>query len=198
MKNHKITLVIWAVFTIIILYFNISDKIKLKEHKEANKILLELNKSCSKYVLFDNVKYSSEVFYSYIAKNKLYMFDVEPPILIYRYHQTICPPCFQEDLSVLYKIQEEIGSDRILILPSYEFDQASLLSMKSDLHKFRHKNITEELFVIPKEDENVYTKYFAFINEDGNLENIFFSQYGFSDLTETFVYSIKDKLIKSQ
>jgi hypothetical protein len=158
----------------------------------------EKNNEASNYVLFYNINHTSEIVNSYNDNKDIlrYVFlkQVEFPVLIYRYQQGICSPCFQEDLSVLYQLQDEIGKDRILIIPEYEENKNSLLAMKNDLNHFNHRNVPLKYLQIPIDADGVRDKYFAVINRDGNIENVFLSKIGYQYLTKLYVNGLKELL----
>jgi hypothetical protein len=117
--NNKHLYFLWSILTAVLLYFNVTNNIKLSrcEHEKNNS-------EASNYVMFYNINHTSEVINSYNENKDIlrYVFlkQVDLPVLIYRYQQGICSSCFQEDLSALYQLQGETGKDRILILPAYE------------------------------------------------------------------------------
>jgi hypothetical protein len=145
--------------------------------------------------MFYNISHTAEVINSYNENKDIlrYVFlkQVELPVLIYRYQQGICSPCFQEDLSVLYRLQNETGKDRILIIPEYAEDKNSLLAMKSDLNHFNHRNVPSEYLQIPADANGARDKYFAVINKEGNIESVFFSIAGYQHLTKMYINDMK-------
>jgi hypothetical protein len=191
--NKKHLYLLWSILTVLLLYFNVTNNIKLHrcEHEKDNN-------EASNYVMFYNINHISEVINSYNENKDIlrYVFlkQVDFPVLIYRYQQGICSPCFQEDLSVLYRLQDETGKDRILIIPAYEEDKNSLLAMKSDLNHFNHRNIPLNYLQIPTDEDGVQDKYFAVINKEGNIENVFFSKPGYQHLTQMYVSGLKKLL----
>jgi hypothetical protein len=60
-------------------------------------------------------------------------------------------------------------------LNSYK-DKNSLFAMKSDLNHFNHRNVPLKYLQIPTDEDGVQDKYFAIINKEGNIENVFFSK----------------------
>jgi hypothetical protein len=191
--NKKYLYILWSILTILLLYFNVTNNIKLRicEHDKNN------NKA-SNYIMFYNINHTSEIINSYNENrdilNYAFLKQVDLPVLIYRYKQGICSPCFQEDLAVLYQLKDEIGKDRILVIPEYEEDKNSQLAMKSDLNHFNHRNVPSKYLQIPEDPDGVRDKYFAIINKDGNMENVFFSKAGYQHLTKMYVNKLKQLL----
>jgi hypothetical protein len=188
--NNKYLYLLWSILTALLLYFNVANSVKLHkcEHEKNNN-------ETSNYVLLYNINHTSEVINSYNENKDIlrYVFlkQIDFPVLIYRYQQGICSPCFQEDLSVLYQLKDEIGKNRILIIPEYEDDKNSLLAMKSDLNHFNHLNVPSKYLQIPTDSDGMRDKYFAVINKDGSIENVFFSIAGYQHLTKMYVNKLK-------
>jgi hypothetical protein len=191
--SNKYLYILWSILTALLLYFNVANNIKLRmcEHDKNNN-------EASNYIMFHNINHTAEIINSYNDNKDIlrYVFlkQTDFPVLIYRYQQGICSPCFQEDLSVLYQLKDEIGTDRILIVPEYGDDKNSRLSMKSDLNHFNHRNVPSKYLQIPADSDGVRDKYFAVINKDGNIENVFFSKAGYQHLTKIYVNGLKNLL----
>jgi hypothetical protein len=191
--NNKYLYILWSILTALLLYFNVANNIKLRRceyEKNSNE--------ASNDIMFYNISHISEIINSYNANKDIlrYIFlkQVDFPVLIYRYRQGICSPCFQEDLSVLYQLKDEIGAGRILVIPEYGDDRNSQLAMKSDLNHFHHRNVPSKYLQIPTDSNGARDKYFAVINKDGDIESVFFSKAGYQYLTKIYVNGLKELL----
>ena len=101
---------------------------------------------------------------------------VKYPVLIYRYSQDYCSSCVTEDLSELNILQNEVVKGKIVVLISYEENQRNRITFANQLANFAYKNIPENLLVLPKDEEGFKQRYFALIDNKGNLGEVLFPE----------------------
>ncbi|MDR3250919.1 MAG: hypothetical protein LBT42_04555 [Tannerella sp.] len=198
--NKKFLIAFWGVFTAVMVYFNVVNNIGLNKFAKGVYSQVPDSGSIDMYVALHSVNLSSEIARSY-AENKeviLILLNTDFPKLVYRYQEGICGPCFQEDMKLLYQLKDEIGGDRILIIPAYDENRNSLLSMDSQLNHFKHRNIPLDLLALPADEEGVISKYFAIINKDGNIEKILLSYPGYPEFTREYINEVKKLIAPSE
>jgi hypothetical protein len=115
----------------------------------------------------------------------------EKVVLIYRFSRYMCESCVYEDILELLNFQKDFGKIRILVLPAaYENTRDDRIFLNSLLHDFNYQKISEDSLVIPSNEDGL-KRYFAVINETGNIEMIFFPQTGNTELTRMYFSEIK-------
>jgi len=98
------------------------------------------------------------------------------PVLIYRYSHDNCGSCITEDLSELNILQDEVAKGYIIVLPAYEENQQNRVKLANQLASFEYKNMLTSLLVIPKNEEGFTQRYFALIDNKGNLGEVHFTK----------------------
>jgi hypothetical protein len=198
--NKKFLIVFWGAFTAVMVYFNVVNNIELNKYAEGVYSQAPDSGLIDMDVALHSINLSSEIARSY-AENKeviLILLNTDFPKLVYRYQEGICGACFQEDMKLLYQLKDEIGGDRILIIPAYDENRNSLLAMNSQLNHFNHRNISLDLLAVPADEDGVISKYFAIINKDGNIERILLSYPGYPEFTQKYINEIKKLISPSE
>ena len=113
------------------------------------------------------------------------------PVLIYRYSQDYCSSCIVEDLSELNILQNEVAKGKIFVLPAYDDDKMNRVALASQLANFEYKNMPASLLVLPKDNEGFKQRYFALIDNKGNLGEIHFPQRGNTAATKAYFQRVK-------
>ncbi|WP_158712933.1 hypothetical protein [Parabacteroides pacaensis] len=169
---------------------------QLNKQKDINSVLLEEIEN--KYILQKDVIcylqkeieviHNFQKFKSYLDENKS-----KKNLLIYRYTNSICEGCIQDDLTNLEEFLPEIGKESILILPSIKETRESKIHLRNQLGKFNYWNIPLEDFKMPLDCENkVEQRFFFLLNEKREIISIFFPQQGNSHFTQEFFQHVKD------
>jgi len=114
--------------------------------------------------------------------------------LIIRYANNLCDNCFDSLLDELLSFQEEIGKDFICIFPAYPNDRRSRIRLSNDLAKFNYQNIPADSLLIPicGEEEK---SYFAWINNKGDIEMVFFPDRNRFQHTRRYFQEVKKLLL---
>ena len=116
---------------------------------------------------------------------------IKYPVLIYRYPQVNCNSCIVEDLSELKMFQNEVEKGKIIVLPAYEENQRNRITFANQLANFEYKNIPEHLLVLPKDKDGFTKRYFALIDNKGNLGEVHFPQRGNTAATKAYFQRVK-------
>jgi len=132
-----------------------------------------------------------EIELSYLKNRDTILADIKYPVLIYRYSHDYCSSCIVENLSELYKFQNEIEKDKIVIMPAFEEDQINMETLASQLASFKYKNTPANLLVFPKDKDGFTQRYFALIDNKGNLGEIYFPKRGDSEATKAYFQRVK-------
>ncbi|SFK34130.1 hypothetical protein [Proteiniphilum acetatigenes] len=143
---------------------------------------------------FNNIINASNVYYNYY-QNKEHLKIDSFPKLIYRYHEYSCDACIYKELSLIHDLMKEIGRDRILILPSYEFSRSNIIRLKNDLADFEYFNLSLESLNIPKNIEGGYSRYFFIVNNTEKIELVFFPSISSLDKTKLYLDTIKNRFL---
>jgi hypothetical protein len=113
--------------------------------------------------------------------------------LFFRYVNTSCSSCTDIYLNEILSFQEEIGKDNVWIFPAYPNDRMSRIRLSADLEKFNYKNIPRDSLIIPMH-EGEEKSYFAWINNEGEIDMVFFPDKGKALLTRDYFLEVKRKL----
>lgn len=151
-------------------------------------------------ILMENNNMSAEIIYSYIKHPNIK--DVQYPVLIYRYSDFMCSSCIFEDLSELELLLAKIGKDKILILPAGDDTRDNRIIYNNQLSKFNYFLLPNDSLVMPNDSNDMPQRYFALLDKNKKIRNIFFpkkdnvklTQMYFSDIIKIFdsdIYSFK-------
>jgi len=132
-----------------------------------------------------------EIELSFLKNRDSILSKIKYPILIYRYSNANCSNCVVEDLSELNIFQEEVGKNHIFILPSFEENQRNNKMFASQLANFTYKNMPASLLAFPKDENGFAYRYFALIDNKGNIGEILFPQRGHADVTKAYLVRVK-------
>jgi hypothetical protein len=140
----------------------------------------------------EQVLLASNVYNSFIS-NRL-EFNSKLPILIYRYSYDMCQACVYKDLEMLNSFQGRIGKENILVLPSFPENRSYMIQLKNDLASFNYKNMPVDSLSIPTDEIEGSKRYFALINNEGNIEMVFFPRKGQNQRTRIYFNEIEKRL----
>lgn len=183
-SNRNLLYFLWGILTIILIVFNVLNKIDLDDCKSNNiSIKIDSKQENVKFWL-NNMRLSSEI--------KNYLGKTNTSILLYRYSHNMCQSCIFEDLNELYNYQQKIGKDKVLVLPAYENSRENRITLKNELEKFNYKNIHKDSLSIPLDSDGIYRRYFAFMDDEGNINMVFYPIRGRPDLTQLYFSEIDD------
>ena len=108
-------------------------------------------------------------------------------ILIYRYSPGGCSPCFLEDLADLKEFLKRIGKDIALVLPAYPADDRNTrIRLTHEMEGFRYRNIPADSLAMPVCVGKGEMRYFAIIDEQGQVGMVFLPVRGRKDLTQMY------------
>ena len=162
------------------------------------KIVLESQWKDSEQMWIENLKLSSQIYGNYV-KNKDFIQEIignKTSVLIYRYSKYMCEGCIQEDLQEIEFLQEEIGKDKILLIPAYPDNREERIELTNVLAKFNYVNNTSiDSFLIPSEEGYYLQRYFAVIDKEGNLTMVFFPRRGEKNLTRIYFSEAKKNIV---
>ena len=150
----------------------------------------------SESVWIENLKHYSPIYTDFFHKKVAIQEKTgnKTSVLVYRFSKYMCENCIQEDLLEIELFQEEIGKDRILLLPAYPANREGHIELTNVLAKFNYVNIPIDSMLIPSQDGNYMRRYFAVIDKEGNLSMVFFPRREEVNLTRHYLSEIK-KLI---
>ena len=116
-------------------------------------------------------------------------------ILIYCFSEDMCDECIYQDLAELYKIQEDIRKDKILLLPVYRTTRTNQIILRNKFSNFRYMNVSTDSIKFPFHRENgTEQRFFAFIDEFGRLNSFFFPKKNMQDMTRIYLSGVKSKM----
>jgi hypothetical protein len=191
--KNKITGIVLVSIALFLLLFGFLENRKIERKKSENLLQNTIADASSD---LNEILLSQVSLYSFFTKNNSPIVNIErkeneKAILIYRFSKYMCEGCVNEDILELLDFQEDFGKNRIWILPAaYEDTRNDRILLNSLLHDFNYRNIPEDSLVIPFNEEGA-KRYFAVINETGNMEMIFFPQRGNTKLTQMYFSEIK-------
>ena len=117
------------------------------------------------------------------------------PVLMYSFTQFICDDCIQAELDALKNLQNEIGKERILVLPIYDDTRNNRIKLLNMLQRFNYKTIQTDGFkTLTNCNEMELKRFFAFINKEGTISMIFLPESSNPQLTQNYFSEIKKKL----
>lgn len=120
-------------------------------------------------------------------------------MLIYRYTKNMCRTCYQEDLFELYRFQQKVGRNKILIIPAFEDSRSDVIQLGHELKNFNYVNIpTDSMFTPINQLNGVTQRYFAIINNKHQIKFIFFPQLGQNKITQMYFEKIYKLLISNK
>ena len=123
----------------------------------------------------ENLTLSYDVSQSYKNNKELInSFFNKKAVVIYRFEMGMCNSCIQDDLQALKEFQKNNGSDRIMVLPLFENNRNNLIAVKSYLSDLPFVYIPESNLIIPQNEELLTKCYFAYIDDFGDIEMIYF------------------------
>jgi len=118
-------------------------------------------------------------------------------VLVYRFSKNMCAGCVHEDLSEIEQFQKDIGKGKIVLLPAYPDDRMGMIELNNMLAvKFNYVNIPCKSFLIPSQDGDFQQRYFAVIDNEGNLTMVFFPRRDETKLTRLYFSEVKKLIIE--
>ena len=183
----KTTYISLCILSIVFFSFGIWKSIEL-DNSLKKKSSLERKLLISEYHWIDDLKLYSMIYSNFFTNNIVIQEKIgkKNNILIYRYSFFTCESCMQEDLQEIELLQNEIGKNKILLLPAYPDNLQGKIELSNVLAKFNYVNIPIESFLMPSQDVNFIRRYFAVIDKDGNLTMVFFPRSGETNLTQIY------------
>jgi len=132
-----------------------------------------------------------EIELSYLENRDSILSVTKYPILIYRYSQNYCTSCITEDLSELNILQNEVAKGKIVVLPAYEENQRNRIAFANQLANFEYKNVPASLLILPKNEDGFAQRYFALIDNKGNLGEVLFPERVNTAATKAYFQRVK-------
>lgn len=182
MNINKIIHIVGTGAIIILIYHNL-QYLKCIEKQNDNKLNI-ITMLMMQITMTSNMFENSLMIDNYI-RNDNYM-------LIYRYTKDMCRTCYQEDLAELYKFQQKVGRNRILIIPAFEDNRSDVIQLRHELKNFNYVNIPADSMFTPVNQLNgIIQRYFAVINHEGKIEFMFFPQLGQCEITRKYFEKVE-------
>jgi len=138
-----------------------------------------------------NAAAKKEIGLSYLENRDSILRVVTYPVLVYRYAQDNCGSCISEDLSELRIFQDEVAKGKIFILPAHEENQQNRIALANQLADLEYKNMPASLLVLPKDKDGFTQRYFALIDNKGNLGEVHFPERGNTAATKAYFQRVK-------
>lgn len=154
---------------------------KEREYQEVLSLLKEQN-TWVKYALTNHIKYSPQ---TEIAANFF-----RPNTLVYRYCDDTCEKCVAEDLQALYRLQNKIGKEHVLIVPSFLNNRNNKIRLNQELAEFNYSNIESKQDMPINEETGLHIRYFIYWGNNKNDYYVFFPAKSQAGLTQLFFYLI--------
>ena len=169
----------------------------LEFDKCSNEILMFKDRNMiSAHEYLENLKIYAQVYTGFFHRKDFFRenINLKTPMLIYRYSKLMCESCILEDLKEIELFQEEIGKEKILLLPAYPDDRMGVIELSNVLVKHNFVNIPLDSLVIPSDEGNILQRYFAVIDKDYNLTMVFIPRRGEENLTRTYFLEVKKEI----
>ena len=136
--------------------------------------------------LLTNIAYTPQIISSC---NKFNLNFDKKNVILFRYFNNTCSKCIDTFLNEILALQEEIGKDKIWILPAYPDDRNSRIQLRNELAKYNYIHFSSDSLFIPVRHEE-YLSYFAYINSEKKIEMVYIPdrndiktlQYYFSEI----------------
>lgn len=119
--------------------------------------------------------------------------DIDSVSLIYRYTDAMCQSCLDSELNLLSDFIDNVGKAKLLILPLITDYRDSRIRVKSRLREFNYLILDDSLLGIPVNDVGIPNRYFAFVNGDGKLEEIYFPNENM-EVTSFYIKQLINKI----
>ena len=195
LKNKTICTLLVALIIILLSYSmwkkSESDAYRKRIYSLEGQLLESDNNRIARVKLYAPV-------YIHYLNNKSYIREKtgsKSSILIYRFSKNMCDVCVQEDLHEIEQFQKDIGKEKIVLLPDYPDERKGMIELTNVLSsKFNYVNIPIETLLIPANEDSHLHRYFAVIDDDGNLTMLFFPRTGETDLTRLYLSEVKKAL----
>jgi hypothetical protein len=184
-----------AIITLGITYLNLENK-----HRNSMELYSQVIESLNFYkVSYDvNIAMRKDSVNNIICKNRrqealLYELVPKIPVLIYKYSDNSCTPCFEKDIKAIANCFKEV-EDRVLLL-------CEVHSERNLRQYFRLNNLDFTVLSIPTnlfqwEIENHSTRYFFIMYPNGKLSDVFIPDKDNPELTIEYLESVKCFLTK--
>jgi len=194
LKINK-TNIFFSVAVFICFSFGIWKTVELGNSRSKT-MLLEAELKVSAYQWINQLHFYSLIYSDYFHKGASVqeLIGDKTPVLIYRFAKNTCGVCIREDLSEIELLQQEIGREKVLLLPAYPNSRESRIEMSNIFNKFNYLNMTLDSFFMPIQPCGSPQRYFALIDSNRNLTMVFFPQKGETDLTQLYFSHIKKLL----
>ncbi len=156
----------------------------------------EVNKLRKKNAtLLSYVEYSVEMVKDLSVEYLNFNIVLEKNSLIYCFSEDMCDECIYQDLAELYRVQQEIGKDKVLLLPVYRMERENQIILKNKLNNFRYMNASIDSIRFPFHRENgTEQRFFAFTDEVGRIKSLFFPEKNRSNLTRIYLSGVKNRM----
>ena len=183
MNSNKITVILFCLlvlFTVISIIFYAKDNRHTAISDDGELFMVNVRQIPAVIRNYEQVKHI------YGRKNSL----------IFRYVQTSCNSCNDRYLNALLAFQDEIGKDNVWVYSAYPTDRTSRIRLNTDLVKFNYMNVPRDSLLIPfhKGEEK---SYFAWLNDSGEMDMVFFPDKDNVHLTRDFFIEVKEKMQQS-
>ena len=114
-------------------------------------------------------------------------------ILFFRFVSNSCNTCLDSQLNALLAFQDEISKEYIWVFPAYPDDRNSRIQLAAELAKYNYRNIPADSLLIPVY-EGERRSYFAWINDEGEIEMIFVPDRSNVHHTRQYFLEVKKKI----
>ena len=140
-------------------------------------------------ILITHIKYFHEVYRAHESYTELLHEDT-CLLLIYRYSNRACSPCYLEDLYELDEFSKTIERDKVLVLPAYPSnDRINQIRLYNETRGLNYRNIHTDSMSLPvRNGEDM--RYFAIMDGHGQIEMVFFPVKGRQSLTRRYFHEI--------
>ena len=142
--------------------------------------------------LMMNISHVPEIVRSYEKVKDIYG---KKNILIFRFVSTTCNICKYNQLNELLIFQDEIGKENVWVFPAYPDDRNSRIQLSAELAKFNYRNIPADSLIIPAY-EGEQKSYFAWINNEGEIDRVFIPDRSNVLLTRKYFLEVKKIILK--
>jgi len=180
MNSNKL-LIIFSCFLLILVIVSAFNHSKSNRYEYV---------STDNELLMNNIRCTPEIVRSYEKVKDVYG---RKNTLILRYVNNACGSCIDSYLNEILTFQEETGKDNVWIYPAYPNDRRSRIQLGAALGKFNYQNIPADSLLIPTVDGEEKS-YFAWINNEGDIEMVFFPDRLRIQQTRMYLQEVKKLL----
>lgn len=174
MNKTKKIIILFVVVLFLICIKNVQQGRILKEQICILDSLSENNAFIKDALLLQISLYANRDIISNLENMLCDSIDIVSPVLLYRCSGMMCQSCIDTDMASLLNFIQRIKKRNLLILPSKENSKDSNVKIKSIWGDYWCISVDNEIFALPIDEEGMPCRYFAIMDTNKHIKEIFF------------------------